>query len=215
MHTHTPSTNFINQLVEQTGDPSIAAQLPPDDPRRQQSERLGIAFSSMMSFLGTHFPEQRINSLASTAGEILRMGKVFVAMTNEMEDIFFTALLPKPGTMENGYPVAARAAILLPVRWDQKVRSDYFLQLGGVLFQASMAVDFYNERHYADVPGPNIGLRAAAWEATYLEKLRETNPGIPLSEHQTMTLARFPGGFNNPKTAKDLLYTYRNITRPS
>lgn len=86
------------------------------------------------------------------------------------------------------------AAIMIPQNWLQKVSEDRWMQMGGLVFTAVQANDFWHGKIVAG-ESKNSEARSCAWEAEFLWHLTNT-PGsnFTANEYQQKLMKDYPNG---------------------
>lgn len=207
------SKNFAEEILKQSQSPTWATTLPEENPLRKKSERLGRTFAQMLVFLQASFPDPKVNKLSVLFQKILMTNKIMLALSPEKTDLFFAGVYPHNNDLgDEGMPLVTRGTIVIPMGWGDLVKSNYFKQLGGVVYHASVAVDFYNDRFVIDEP--YMAARASLWESQYLHTLLAQNPSYPMDEDQRITVEQTPGALNSAN-AKKIMYPYKDVEQSS
>ena len=91
-------------------------------------------------------------------------------------------------------PNSGTAAIMIPQNWLQQISQDRWMQMGGLVFTAVQANDFWHGKVVAG-QSKNIEARSFAWEAEFLWYLAKT-PGYEFvaNEYQQKVMKSFPEG---------------------
>lgn len=150
-------------------------------------------FIGGVDFLRSHFPNTSVTRLATVAWDIIGFGITPVCLGLPVPTMTFIVA----GTVE-----APQAMIAAPKVWVNMLRKDPLTQLGALVFVCSQAVDYYHDRLTID--HDNIRLRAHAYEADYLNTVRQLAPSWELNDYQLGVLREFPEGLATPKANRTL-----------
>lgn len=151
-------------------------------------------FMSGLAFLKSQFPNPSVSRLAGVSWDVLGFGITPLCIDIPVRALTFLVA----GTVE-----APEAKIVAPKSWDRLVRRDPITQLGALVFVCSQAVDYCHDRLAIDPS--NIRLRAHAYEAEYLNTIRQLSPTWELNDYHLQVLQEYPDGLATPK-ANRLIY---------
>jgi len=104
---------------------------------------------------------------------------------------------------------ASLAVVMVPWKWDEMCVKDRWMQLGGLVFVASQACDYFHGKMstVSDLP---VITRAQAFEAEYLlTLLKEPRIAFKPNDYQKMVLDKFPKGLES--LPKELRYQMRPV----
>jgi hypothetical protein len=92
------------------------------------------------------------------------------------------------------------AFILCPQNWVQMVKADPIMQLGGLVFNASKAKDYWNQK----VPGltdtdEDSMERCWSYEAEYLNYVSALKPSFAPNDYQKKVMDKYPNGLRSAR----------------
>ncbi len=174
--------------------------LPDGDPKKVLGRNVGDTFTQGVGFLKTSFPNDAIRQLMALFWDLVG---------NKITPV---ALGPNVATLSLAVFAEAdnipRAIILPPHHWLDLVKQDPCLQMGALVFVASQARDFYNQRCIGQYEATIK--RARGYEAEFLHTIARHSP-IVFSEYQRKTMEEYPNGLLT-MSLKDLLYKSKPFT---
>lgn len=170
---------------------SVIGNSSPNNKLRIQSEKMTAAFDLAVDTLRLKFPNPVVMGVTSLMWRLIG-NKMILSASMNVPTISFT--------MMGGPGKKPAAFVLCPPLWNEMLEQDYIYQLGGVVFCASQCCDFYNEKFQHQQNNP-IGLqdqdvqrRAWAYEAEYLNVVKEHLPEHQFNDYQKKVMEEFPNG---------------------
>lgn len=154
-------------------------KLDPNDKEAQAARVIEGIFTGGVGFL-CNFPRPTIQSLGKAIWDIFHHRRVSVAVGPAVPALSLAAY---------GNKANLQALVLAPRNWVEMVMDDPIMQLGGIVFVGSQAVDFYNGRILTE---HNVVLeRARSYESEFIlgMELKELN------SWQRDTVELYPNGF--------------------
>ncbi len=128
------------------------------------------------------FPNKHVNELMSLFWNLVGSKLIPLAMTKGARSLAFYVERKGIDSVE---------MIMVPQDFYLKVLKAPYMQLGALTFIASQARDFYNQK----LSDPNaVRQRSHAYEAEYLNTLKQLDGGFSLNNYQIEVLNRYPKG---------------------
>jgi hypothetical protein len=172
--------NTADQLLDQEGP------LP---------RKSAVMYSQVLGFLASdQLPNPAIHKMAEPLGAIIDKNLVLVVPVSG-PDALQIVVRELDGLLD--------AIIFLPFDWIHLFRDNPIYHLGSVLYTGSQAVDYYNHLLVQN-PGEAM-VRGRAYEAEFLNMVRDDAPEYPFSPYQLQVLEDFPEGLFSELSAH-LLY---------
>ena len=125
-----------------------------------------------------------INEICRLLADVIQAGGIRVEGQNPVRPVMDFMV----GVRKGDKPDVAK--ILIPKGWWQRMMQNPWYKLGGIVFMASHACDFY----YGMLPSMR---RAKAWEAQFLLAVLGKVGHYKLNSYQKVLLERFPLGLNS------------------
>lgn len=169
----------------------------PEDTHGQLKE-IVKTFDTAVDTLRDTFPNPSINQFANLLWRIIGNKVVPLAAMDTIESVSFMCEVKNSKLF---------VAILVPLNWVQLFKADPFHQMGGMIFNGSKAIDWYtgiliaeaNEKTYNE----KALERGLAWEAEFLNSVKNIKPDYKFSDYQNHVLEKYPKGI---ASAKGLVY---------
>lgn len=172
--------------------------LPADDPRKQTAALNSGVFTILVDQLRKSFPDEEIRMLCSDLWNLCNNQIMPVVMLEP--GILTTITLLGMGKKVDGKVVMTSASIGLPDNYYQMALENSTLQMGGIVYIASQARDFWNKKTADPMM---VQKRAKAYEVTYILETQKLMPEYVCNEYQKSCIETTPNGI---KDIMELLY---------
>lgn len=186
---------LLAQVVQAfTGETQRLEDLNPEDDLAKRGQQYSNYWTESVAAL-SHWPDAHISALGRYTWDVFHNKHVHLIMGPQVKTLH-TAIVPPTLLAKLGFPTGPmhQCVVITPPNWMELIKENPILQLGGVLFCSSQAVDFYNERHFVN---PNeLSTRAQMYESRLLRDL----PSERLNEYQKGIVSKFKGRID-PKLA--------------
>lgn len=169
-------------------------QLDPKSPVAKGVKQIETNFTTLVGCLRGS-PNARLARLGALVWDIVGQRHVVVAMHATIPAMSFMAAQRKDGPQQG--------MILVPPSWLDLLLTEPAMAVGGVIFNGSQALDYYNGRIGKDLD-PMTLIKARCWNYE-AEFLRAVPPGM-LNKYQRGVLEMYPNGFD-----EKLVYEYRPV----
>lgn len=159
-------------------------ELPENALLRKAGENITAYFDIAVDALRTpsEFPNVSINELMTLFWRLVGNNITPSALSESVETVSFFSEIHEDERI---------AVILVPVNYVTLCKKDPFMQYGALVFTASQARDYYNDRLYVR---SDVMQRAYANEAEYLNTIKALIPQFKSNRYQKDVMKRFPYG---------------------
>lgn len=176
--------------------------LPRESDAYVRAKRVESFFTVSVNSLRTEFPDPRVRCLMSIAWDLYHHKIIETAM-GPVTTTAIAVIGTQTGTQ--------RAIIVMPTDWPERVEADAIMQVGGIVYVSSQAVDFWNGK-LVGVDPKVVDARARAYEASFLLGVRAEEVGWQPNGYQAEVLKQYPEGLATPSAAP-LLYDPKPFVR--
>jgi hypothetical protein len=179
----------LEEILAAFGGSQVALKdLPDDDPMAPIARQCENLFTYGVDVFRSFLPNDRLRALARVVWDLVGHKQVLVAIGPNVPSLSFAVMQLKS---------VRQGLVLIPKNWPEQIKTDYFMQLGAIIFTGAKVVDFYNDRLIDD---PVASSRWSAYEAEYLHLIGKLLPrfGFQPNDYQRGVMAKFPSGLDSP-----------------
>jgi len=146
------------------------------NPLKALADCITKSFDTLVDFHRTIFPNKRINALMTLFWRLVGNKVTPVALSDaHLFGLHFYCEV---------HGDTRAAAVIVPYQWIELIKKNPILQCGGLVFIASQAQDYYNDKF-----GKNdMQRRAMGNEAEFLKTALQIEPSYKLNDYQRQVL---------------------------
>lgn len=181
-------TSFIKELFES----HHINRLNSDDPEYKEGKTIEAEFSDLVEVMqkSKFFPLPLVNDLMSLFWDLVGQKITPVAIVNMVPTPTFMCSVKGDGKKETTF-----AMVLVPTNWHDMLVSDPYMQMGALVFLASKAKDYWNNKFHPSVyNGEEIVERAQFCESQLLHHFSKTREDFKPNEYQIYVMGKYPLG---------------------